>query len=90
MPDISMCPGTGQTNGKSTSIVDCPKKQTCYRFTARPYEHRQAYFMFLPYDVSSETCEHYMEASESIKKRVADLDGPVADDIIKFLMEMRS
>jgi len=32
MPDISMCNG-----------YDCPKRNKCYRFTARPDEYWQSY-----------------------------------------------
>lgn len=46
MPDISMCKGT-----------DCPLKETCYRFTAKPSEYRQAYFLTPPND--GDKCEHY-------------------------------
>lgn len=38
MPDISMCTGG-----------DCPMKDKCYRFTATPDEHRQAYFQTPPF-----------------------------------------
>ena len=59
MPDIAMCTGTGQTNGKSTSLMECPKKETCYRFKAKPSEHRQTYFVGLPYDPMTEECIYF-------------------------------
>jgi len=34
MADISMCDG-----------VDCPQKESCYRFKAIPSKHQQAYFL---------------------------------------------
>lgn len=37
MPDISMCEGR-----------DCPQKSLCYRFTAKPSEFRQSYFVEPP------------------------------------------
>jgi hypothetical protein len=37
MPDITMCLGT-----------DCPYKETCYRFTAKPSEY-QSYFIEPPF-----------------------------------------
>jgi hypothetical protein len=46
MPDITMCPGT-----------NCPHKETCYRYTATPSEHRQAYFMEAP--IKEEKCDMY-------------------------------
>ena len=46
MPDITMCLGTG-----------CPHKETCYRFTAKPSEYRQAYFMEAP--IKEGKCEYY-------------------------------
>lgn len=35
MPDITMC------NNK-----ECPKKEVCYRYMAKPSEYRQAYATF--------------------------------------------
>ena len=46
MPDITMCLGTG-----------CPHKETCYRFTAKPSEYRQAYFMEAP--IKEGKCDMY-------------------------------
>jgi hypothetical protein len=37
MPDISMCPGG-----------DCPLKESCHRFTAKPSDY-QTYFVDPPY-----------------------------------------
>lgn len=45
MPDISMCVGN-----------DCPLKETCYRFKAKPCEY-QTYFMNPPYE--DRKCEYY-------------------------------
>ena len=47
MPDISMCNGEG-----------CPRKETCYRFTAKPSEFMQSYFMNAPIKEDDE-CEYY-------------------------------
>jgi len=44
MPDITMCRG-----GK------CPKKETCYRYKAKPDPYRQAYFG----DPPEEDCKFY-------------------------------
>jgi len=35
MPDITMC-----------DSVECPRKNECYRYTAKPSEYRQAYSDF--------------------------------------------
>ncbi len=45
MPDISMCVGN-----------DCPLKETCYRYKAKPCEY-QTYFMNPPYEDGK--CEYY-------------------------------
>ena len=46
MADITMCKGT-----------NCPQKETCYRFTAKPNEYRQSYFMEAP--IKYGKCEMY-------------------------------
>ena len=46
MPDITMCVGT-----------DCPHRETCYRYTAKPNEHRQSYFKTPP--IKEGICEMY-------------------------------
>ena len=57
MPDISMCAGG-----------NCPKKQDCYRYTAKPSEYRQSYFSEVPYDVKEQTCEMFWDNSEYKEK----------------------
>ena len=46
MPDITMCSGEG-----------CPVKESCYRFTAKPNEYRQSYFVEPP--IKDGKCDHY-------------------------------
>ena len=46
MPDITMCRDDG-----------CPKKDTCYRYTAEPTPRRQSYFSEPP--LEGEECEYY-------------------------------
>ena len=53
MPDISMCMGN-----------DCPIKETCYRYKAKPCEY-QYYFIEAPYKDGE--CEHYWEMGMSSK-----------------------
>ena len=46
MPDIAMCLGT-----------DCPKKESCVRFTSKPNPHRQSYFSKPP--IEGGKCDHF-------------------------------
>jgi hypothetical protein len=48
MPDIAMCKGN-----------NCPKKETCYRFTAKPNEPFQTYFVPSPVNKESGNCDEY-------------------------------
>jgi len=48
MPDITMCSGE-----------DCPKKESCYRFTATPTPLGQSYFLEPPYNKEKNECELY-------------------------------
>ena len=60
MPDITMCVGD-----------ECPIKEKCYRFMAKPSEY-QYYFMEAPYRDGK--CEHYWgEAQESILQQLTDI-----------------
>jgi len=68
MPDISMCLGFGQTNAKSDSIIDCPKKESCYRHKAKPSSH-QTYLLYIPYDLKTETCDDFMELWNTVKDK---------------------
>jgi len=51
MADITMCEGIG-----------CEARVTCYRFTAKPNEHRQSYFMQSP--IVNNGCEHYINHND--------------------------
>jgi|GEM_PF-5152280 hypothetical protein len=60
MPDISMC-----------SNQECFLRARCHRFTAKPSEYRQSYFI----DVSPNKngkCEHFWENSEYESERAMD------------------
>jgi len=50
-PDITMCSGQ-----------ECPKKDTCFRYLAKPSEYRQSYFFDTPIKEDG-TCEHYWEVN---------------------------
>ncbi len=61
MPDITMCPGT-----------DCPYKESCYRYTAKPSEYYQSYFMKPPF--KDDECEMYWgDNAEMIFKQLKDI-----------------
>lgn len=50
MADITMCRGT-----------KCPKKDTCFRYTATPDSQRQSYFIEAPYGkVIGWDCMYYV------------------------------
>ena len=64
MPDITMCPGT-----------NCPYKETCYRFTAKPSEYWQSYFTEPP--IKDGKCEMYWgDLSESIWGQLKEIVKP--------------
>lgn len=59
-PDITMCVGT-----------NCPQKETCYRYTAKPSDY-QYYFIDPP--VKDGKCEMYWgENAESVWKQLNEI-----------------
>ena len=66
MADITMCDGT-----------DCPIKEQCDRFTSKPNEHRQSYFVNVPGKLDEDlqfTCDwFYGETQESILNQLKDI-----------------
>ena len=61
MADITMCKGT-----------NCPQKETCYRFTAKRNEYRQAYFSEPP--IKEGKCEMYWgENAEAIFNQLKEI-----------------
>lgn len=54
MPDISMCEGG-----------ECPLKEKCYRFKAKPSKYRQSYFEKPPY--KKDKCDYFAEIWEKTK-----------------------
>ena len=59
-PDITMCQGT-----------NCPHKETCYRYTAKPSEY-QSYFIDPP--VKDGKCDMYWgENAESVWKQLNEI-----------------
>ena len=64
MPDIAKCLGT-----------DCPYKETCYRYTAKPNEYRQSYFSVAPFKDGK--CDMYWgENAEAIFNQLKDIVNP--------------
>lgn len=55
MPDIAMCNGEG-----------CPKKDECYRHTAKPSEFRQSYFVEAPFKEG--VCDHFWPTKEEYER----------------------
>ncbi len=56
MPDISMCRGG-----------DCPKKETCYRYTATPDRRWQSYFTEVIFDRDGK-CNEYLADWRKVKE----------------------
>jgi hypothetical protein len=60
MPDITMCKGT-----------NCPYKESCYRYTAKPNEY-QSYFIEPPF--KDDDCKMYWgDNAEMIFKQLKDI-----------------
>jgi hypothetical protein len=63
MPDITMCLGT-----------DCPYKETCYRYTAKPSDW-QSYFSVPP--IKDGKCDMYWgDNAEAIFNQLKDIVKP--------------
>lgn len=61
MPDITMCSGEG-----------CPAKDLCYRYTAKPNQYRQSYFIDPPY--KDDECDHFWgENREQVWNSLKDI-----------------
>ena len=62
-PDITLCPGT-----------NCPYKESCYRFTAKPSDW-QSYFSVPP--IKDGKCDMYWgENAEAIFNQLKDIVNP--------------
>ena len=54
MPDISMCKGG-----------NCPMRTWCYRYTAKPSEFMQSYFIEVPHTYSNPVdCDYFWSNEE--------------------------
>ena len=61
MPDITMCPGG-----------DCPHKEKCYRFMAKPHIINQSYFVDPPN--KQDKCDYYWgENAQSIWNQLQEI-----------------
>lgn len=58
MPDISMCSG-----------IDCPLKETCYRYTAQPNPLWQSWVTDVHYDHEKQTCGWHYPLIEKKEKK---------------------
>ena len=68
-PDITMCVGT-----------NCPHKEKCYRYTAKPCEHWQAYFTEPPFKDGK--CDMYWgKNSESVWNQLKDIVNEQKENI---------
>ena len=61
MPDITMCKGVG-----------CEAKETCFRYTAKPNEYRQSYFVETP-DLNG-GCEYYINHNKLTPELKANIE----------------
>jgi len=73
MADIAMCEGT-----------NCPIKEQCERFTAKPNEYRQSYFVTIPGKRGEDgkwECEMFWgQTNENVMKQLNDiLNGDETD-----------
>lgn len=64
MTDITLCDGIKKLLSSALdTMVVCPKKDTCYRYSA-PASARQSWFMDAPFDAVSGECEYWIGANE--------------------------
>ena len=68
MPDITMCKGSGAIN-PNLPEVECKRKKQCWRFTAKPSEYSQSYFVGLPVHHVDElqNCSMFWDNSKVIR-----------------------
>ncbi len=68
MPDITMCEGT-----------NCPVKEKCFRFTAKPSKYHQTYFADVPGEIKDGkfTCSYFWgkATQETFEQLVKIING---------------
>ena len=57
MPDITMCKG-------QVGAIECPLKDSCYRYTTKPSEFMQSYFVIVPFNKESKTCDYFWKEDQ--------------------------
>lgn len=55
MPDITMC-----------NNQQCERRNSCYRFIAKPPEYMQSYFLIEDRKLFAEDCRHYWEVKANV------------------------
>lgn len=67
MPDVTMCEGRGTLpdTDDDGAMHECPNRDRCYRYTATPTPHRQAYFVGMPLRVGQRPgeCDYFWRNS---------------------------
>lgn len=64
MPDITMCPS-----------IECPFRKRCYRSECSgtvPSKFRQSYFLYVPYDEETGSCEYYLYRVMTMRQKELD------------------
>lgn len=78
MPDITMC-----------SNVNCPVREQCYRYRAKPDEHWQSYSDFEPETGADRDwnfvvkCEHFWDATRYPKEVLSTLEEADKRNVVK-------
>lgn len=62
MPDITMCQGVCKERKQA-----CPLRDNCWRYTARPSEYRQSYFIEAPFIVEPDgtSCGYFWKTEDT-------------------------
>ena len=82
MSDITMCPG-----------IDCPLKSACKRYTQKPHEFWQSYFLEPPFNINESgfSCDMYWgENAENIYNSLKEAIGlfiPNLNDAVNHVNE---
>lgn len=71
MPDFTMCTGTNRKLFELsiaigiTEAVDCPLRNRCIRYLAEPKFPGQSFFLGIPYNSVTKSCEYFGEKDET-------------------------
>ena len=61
MADVTMCSGLKHNFDTHKNTV-CKARETCYRYKAKPNEHRQSYFDDAP--IVNNNCDYYINNND--------------------------